>query len=113
MAAWRELLDAAFANLEELARLAADYAGVQDDPARLAEVERRRDLLFRLKKHGADSRPCSRPARPPRSWTCWTPPTSTSGRSPRDGRPPKARCAAAAERSRARRTRRRTGWRAP
>ena len=52
---WRELLDAAFANLDELARLAADYAGeVEDDPARLAELERRRDLLFRLtQKYGA------------------------------------------------------------
>ncbi|HEX7336651.1 MAG TPA: DNA repair protein RecN [Gemmatimonadales bacterium] len=49
VAAWRELLDAGFANLSELARLAADYAGsVQEDPERLAAVERRRDLLFRL-----------------------------------------------------------------
>lgn len=55
VAAWRELLDAGFANLSELARLAADYAGsVQEDPERLAAVERRRDLLFRLTgKHGA------------------------------------------------------------
>jgi DNA repair protein RecN (Recombination protein N) len=46
---WRELLDAGFANLSELARVAADYAGtVQEDPERLAAVERRRDLLFRL-----------------------------------------------------------------
>jgi DNA repair protein RecN (Recombination protein N) len=52
---WRELLDAGFANLSELARLAADYAGsVQEDPERLAAVERRRDLLFRLSgKYGA------------------------------------------------------------
>ena len=57
VAAWRELLDAAFANLDELARLAADYAQeVQDDPARLAELERRRDQLFGLfQKHGTDS----------------------------------------------------------
>ena len=55
VAAWRELLDAGFANLSELARLAADYAGsVQEDPERLAAVERRRDLLFRLTgKYGA------------------------------------------------------------
>ena len=47
--AWRELLDTGYANLSELARLAADYAGsVQEDPERLASVERRRDLLFRL-----------------------------------------------------------------
>ncbi len=54
-AAWRELLDAAYANLSELARLAAEYAGsVQEDPDRLAAVERRRDLIFRLsQKHGA------------------------------------------------------------
>ena len=55
VAEWRELLDAGFANLSELARLAADYAGsVQEDPERLAVVERRRDLLFRLTgKYGA------------------------------------------------------------
>ena len=51
---WRELLDAAYANLSELARLAAEYAdGMQEDPARLAEVERRRDTIYRLtQKHG-------------------------------------------------------------
>jgi DNA repair protein RecN (Recombination protein N) len=52
---WRELLDAGFANLLELTRLASAYAGsVQEDPARLASVERRRDLLFGLTgKYGA------------------------------------------------------------
>jgi DNA repair protein RecN (Recombination protein N) len=55
VAAWRELLDAAYANLGELARLAGEYAeSVQEDPARLAEVERRRDVIFRLtQKYGA------------------------------------------------------------
>ena len=49
VAAWRELLDAGYANLSELARLAGEYAGsVQEDPDRLSYVERRRDLLFRL-----------------------------------------------------------------
>ena len=49
LVAWRELLDAGYANLSELARLAAEYAGsVQEDPDRLGFVERRRDLLFRL-----------------------------------------------------------------
>ena len=54
-APWRELLDGAYANLAELARLAGGYAGeVQEDPKRLAEVEQRRDLLFRLgQKYGA------------------------------------------------------------
>jgi len=54
VAAWRELLEAAFANLGELARLAGEYAeSIQEDPARLAEVERRRDVIFRLtQKHG-------------------------------------------------------------
>ncbi|HXE56482.1 MAG TPA: AAA family ATPase, partial [Gemmatimonadales bacterium] len=54
VAAWREMLDAAYANLSELARLAGEYADtVQEDPARLAEVERRRDLIFRLgQKYG-------------------------------------------------------------
>jgi DNA repair protein RecN (Recombination protein N) len=46
---WRELLDTAYTNLSELARLATEYAAsVQEDPDRLATVERRRDLLFRL-----------------------------------------------------------------
>ena len=48
-AEWRELLDAAYTNLTELARVATEYAvTVQEDPDRLATVERRRDLLFRL-----------------------------------------------------------------
>ncbi len=53
-AKWRELLDGAFANLTELARLAGEYAdGISEDPSRQAEVERRRDLLFKLtQKHG-------------------------------------------------------------
>jgi DNA repair protein RecN (Recombination protein N) len=53
--AWRELLDGAYANLSELHRLARDYAAnLDDDPARLAELEARRDLLYRLKqKYGA------------------------------------------------------------
>ena len=54
VAAWREMLDAAYANLSELARLAADYAtDTQEDPSRLSEVEQRRDVLYRLmQKHG-------------------------------------------------------------
>jgi DNA repair protein RecN (Recombination protein N) len=52
---WREMLDSAYANLSELARLASAYAAeVQEDPERLAEVERRRDRIFRLtQKYGA------------------------------------------------------------
>ena len=55
-AAWREMLDAAFVNLSELARLAAEYAdSVQEDPERLAQVETRRDVIFRLtQKYGSD-----------------------------------------------------------
>ncbi len=55
VAPWRELLDGAYAGLTELARLAQAYAdGLEEDPARLTEVERRRDLIYRLKqKHGA------------------------------------------------------------
>jgi DNA repair protein RecN (Recombination protein N) len=46
---WRELLDAAFANVEELAAAAREYAaGIDADPGRLAEIERRRDALFKL-----------------------------------------------------------------
>ena len=53
-ATWRELLDGTFANLTELARLAGEYADdIAEDPMRLAEIERRRDLLFKLtQKHG-------------------------------------------------------------
>ncbi|MEP6573034.1 MAG: DNA repair protein RecN [Gemmatimonadota bacterium] len=55
VSAWREMLDGAYANLAELAKVADAYAEeVQLDPERLAEVERRRDQLFRLmQKHGA------------------------------------------------------------
>ena len=50
----QELYDAAFYALEELSREVQAYAEtVEHDPARLAEVERRRDLVFRLvKKYG-------------------------------------------------------------
>ncbi|MFZ5623687.1 MAG: DNA repair protein RecN, partial [Gemmatimonadota bacterium] len=53
-AEWRAMLDAAYANLTELSRLAAEYADrVQEDPARLAEIEHRRDQLARLtQKYG-------------------------------------------------------------
>ncbi|HEX9633465.1 MAG TPA: DNA repair protein RecN [Gemmatimonadales bacterium] len=54
VAAWRELLDGAFAQADEAARLVRDYLDALDlDPARLEEVERRRDVLFRLlQKYG-------------------------------------------------------------
>jgi DNA repair protein RecN (Recombination protein N) len=46
---WRELLDAAFANLDELSGAAREYAaGIDADPARLEEIDRRRDALFKL-----------------------------------------------------------------
>ncbi|HEU5186564.1 MAG TPA: DNA repair protein RecN [Gemmatimonadaceae bacterium] len=50
----QELLDGAFYSLEELARQLSEYEESIDlDPARLGEVQRRRDLLFRLtKKYG-------------------------------------------------------------
>jgi DNA repair protein RecN (Recombination protein N) len=50
----QELFDGAFYALEELARELSEYQDSIDlDPARLAEVQRRRDLLFRLtKKYG-------------------------------------------------------------
>jgi DNA repair protein RecN (Recombination protein N) len=53
-AGWRALLDEAWANLDELARRATDYADlVTEDPQRLAEIERRRDQLGRLMvRHG-------------------------------------------------------------
>jgi DNA repair protein RecN (Recombination protein N) len=51
---WRELLDGAQAQAGELARAIRAYAaGLDLDPARLEQVERRRDLLFRLiQKYG-------------------------------------------------------------
>ena len=54
VAKWQELLDGAFANLAELAQAARDYAaGIESDPQRLATVEQRRDVLFRLtQKYG-------------------------------------------------------------
>ena len=54
-AAWRELLDAAYALLDELSRRASEYLGaLAEDPGRLADLERRRDLLHALRrKHGA------------------------------------------------------------
>lgn len=53
-AKWRELADAAMANVEELALAVREYAADLDqDPKRLAEVERRRDVLYRLtQKYG-------------------------------------------------------------
>jgi len=52
---WRELADGAFAQADELARAVRDYVASLDlDPARLDDVERRRDTLFRLtQKYGA------------------------------------------------------------
>ena len=51
---WQQLFDGAFANLEELRQAARDYgAGLENDPGRLAAVEQRRDVLFRLtQKYG-------------------------------------------------------------
>ena len=55
--AWREMMDGAFAQLQELARIASEYAdGLSDDPARLADIERRRDLIYRLQ---AEVRGCA------------------------------------------------------
>jgi DNA repair protein RecN (Recombination protein N) len=54
VASWQPLLDGAFANADELARTARDYGGSIDaDPSRLAAIEQRRDVLFRLtQKYG-------------------------------------------------------------
>ncbi|MES2124630.1 MAG: DNA repair protein RecN [Gemmatimonadota bacterium] len=51
VAVWRELLDGAYTQLDELARLADGYAdALSDDPARLEQIERRRDRLHTLKQ---------------------------------------------------------------
>jgi DNA repair protein RecN (Recombination protein N) len=48
-AAWRDLLDSAEANLDELTRALREYVdAVEEDPGRLAAAERRRDLLQQL-----------------------------------------------------------------
>jgi DNA repair protein RecN (Recombination protein N) len=48
---WRTLLDAAFDAIRELGRLASGFAeGMQDDPGRLDQIERRRDLLATLQQ---------------------------------------------------------------
>ena len=48
---WQVLLDGAFANAEELSQAAREYAtALEGDPERLAGVEQRRDLLFRLQQ---------------------------------------------------------------
>jgi len=48
---WRELLDTAFANVDELVNAVRGYAaGIAGDPARLSRVEQRRDVLFRLQQ---------------------------------------------------------------
>ncbi|HKV51811.1 MAG TPA: DNA repair protein RecN [Gemmatimonadaceae bacterium] len=54
LARLQELFDNGYYALEELGRALEDYAaGVDLDPARLADVERRRDIVFRLtKKYG-------------------------------------------------------------
>jgi DNA repair protein RecN (Recombination protein N) len=54
VAGWRDLLDGASIQVEELARTVREYAaGVETDPARLTAVERRRDVLLGLdRKYG-------------------------------------------------------------
>ena len=48
---WQELLDTALANVEELAIGVREYSSsIELDPDRLTAVERRRDLIYRLKQ---------------------------------------------------------------
>ena len=55
---WRELLDAIFANVAELTTAVRDYAAeIEADPGRLAAVEQRRDLLYRLQQKYGPSLP--------------------------------------------------------
>jgi DNA repair protein RecN (Recombination protein N) len=51
---WREVVESALYNLEELGREMGGYASsVEHDPARLDEIRRRQDVLFRLlRKYG-------------------------------------------------------------
>jgi len=54
VAQWQELLDGAFAHVEELVQAVRGYAAaIESDPNRLGAVEQRRDVLFRLvQKYG-------------------------------------------------------------
>ncbi len=48
---WRELLESARTTVQDLELIIRDYAAeLESDPERLASVERRRDLLYRLKQ---------------------------------------------------------------
>ncbi|MDQ2930575.1 MAG: DNA repair protein RecN [Gemmatimonadota bacterium] len=69
LARLQELYDGAFYSLQELARELDEYEEAVDlDPARLAEVQRRRDLLFRLtKKYGPSLEAVTETARVARS----------------------------------------------
>ncbi len=52
---WRETLDSALAEIDELGRNARDYAaGIEADPDRLRSIEERRDLIYRFcQKYGS------------------------------------------------------------
>jgi len=54
LAHWQTLVDGAFANVDELAQAAREYAArIESDPDRLAAIEQRRDALFRVtQKYG-------------------------------------------------------------
>jgi DNA repair protein RecN (Recombination protein N) len=69
LARLQELYDSAFYSLQELARELDEYERAVDlDPARLAEVQRRRDLIFRLtKKYGPSLEAVAETARLARS----------------------------------------------
>ena len=69
LARLQELYDGAFYSLQELARELDEYARAVDlDPSRLAEVQRRRDLIFRLtKKYGPSLEQVAETARVARS----------------------------------------------
>ena len=69
LARLQELYDGAYYSLQELARELDEYEEAVDlDPARLAEVQRRRDLLFRLtKKYGPSLEAVTETARVARS----------------------------------------------
>jgi DNA repair protein RecN (Recombination protein N) len=55
---WQDLLDSASANTQELAEAARGYAAeIEADPSRLAAVEQRRDLLFRVQQKYGPSIP--------------------------------------------------------
>ena len=104
VAGWREMLDAAYTNLSELARQAVGLRRRARGGSRAAGRGRaaaRPAVQAHRESTARRSRPCSpRATAAPPSWICSTPPTSTSARSAPAAPPPSRRSARRRTRSR-------------